>query len=218
MSISDIIYILIIIVPGILSENISQLFDIPSDKQRNEFGELVNGVILSCPIVLITFLIYYNFKHFKTTGEYIKYISKPNNLVIFTLILLGVTVLFGVFKQPIKKCLMKLINLIRQKFGAIEIDNRTCWRKMFLDNSDSHYIVIEINDKEYSGLTKWYSLPSEEKEIVLERPMEWKYYPDIEKKFTIVNNIYINIEKNIVIKDYDMEDYNKYCKEESNKI
>jgi hypothetical protein len=49
MKISDIIIILLFIIPGIFAERISYNMDMPSSEKRSEFRELVNGILLSLP-------------------------------------------------------------------------------------------------------------------------------------------------------------------------
>ena len=76
--------------------------------------------------------------------------------------------------------------------------------------------------KSYRGFLGPFSLPDEEREIILYNYIELqsddefdkksKQY-EYEKKFTKVVKTYIDVEKNIVVNDYDMSEYNKWLDE-----
>lgn len=217
MKINDIIYILIFILPGIIAEKISYYFDIPDDKKRSEFGDIVNGILLSMPIVSITFLIIFLIKGFKTIQQYINKFNDVKYLFLFVALILFISIVMGIFKGLISKPITDLINKFRDKIGKIKIDNETCWRKMFLDDTESHYLEITINGKEHKGFTKYCSLPNESKSMVLYIPEELDDYPEYIDKIKKVRQTYIDLEKNIVIKDYDIKEYKAFINELINK-
>jgi hypothetical protein len=73
--------------------------------------------------------------------------------------------------------------------------------------------VVEKDGKTHEGFILWYSLPGEEKELVLYTPNDLEPYPEYREKISKVKCTYVNIEKDIVIKDYDTTEYNKWCDE-----
>lgn len=214
MKITDITYVLLFILPGVFARKISNLLDIPNDEKYSEFGELINGILLSFPIMFLTFAIISAINGFKEVKQFITAFNDPAFLFCFVIIVIIISFSFGIIIGIFKGVLINGLNIVRKKLlKRIEIDDKTCWRKLFLDDKEPHYVEIDINGKIYKGITKWYSLPNEEKEIVIFMPDEWKYYPGIEKNFKTIKQIYINIEKNIVIKDYDMQEYNSFCEQ-----
>lgn len=214
MQATDIIIILVFILPGVVALKISNLVDIPKDNNKSEFGELLHGVLWSFPILLVSGTLSHIVSRLKTVKEYINAFDQPLFLFTFIPVVLIITILLGVIKGLYEERFYELVNKNRsEKLNRIEIDNKTCWRKLFLDSKDSHYLRIKKNNETYEGFTKWYSTPDEEKEIVLYEPENLKYYPDYKKKFNKIKYSYINIEKEIVIEDYDMTEYNNWVEE-----
>jgi hypothetical protein len=211
MEVKDLVYILFFILPGVLAKKVSYIFEIPDDKKRTEFGELVNGVLLSLPIDIITIYIIFTKHNYSKLWQCINDLNDFKFMIEVTYKLAIVTILVGLIIGLSKDKLIAIVNFIRIKLNRIEIDDKTCWRKMFLDKPESHYVEIIKDGKVYKGFTKWCSLSDEEKEIVLYKPEELRDYPDFESKFRYIKQTYINIEKNIVINDYDMKEYCEYC-------
>ncbi|HZJ83584.1 MAG TPA: hypothetical protein VFD57_07225 [Clostridia bacterium] len=211
MEATSIIAILLFILPGMFSEKISHLIDMPDRSDDSEFKEIVKGIMLSIPIVLIVGAISHYINRYENFEDYINAFNEMRYLVTFTIAVLAVSIIMGVLKGFLINYQLVVINFFRKKFDRVEIDGKSCWRQMFLDDTQAKYVEIIVDGKCYKGITKHYSLPNEEKEIILYTPEEWEYYPDIESKFNKINNLYINIEKDIVIKDYDMKEYNDYC-------
>lgn len=210
MKVTDFIVILLFIIPGVIAEKISSSMDLPSSRKRSEFQDVVVGIILSLPIVGISGLIMcFIYWDWNISSLYCRFDS-VQFLVIFTIISLLFALVFGVTKGLSNDWFTKKVNTIREKNEKIEIDSKSCWRKLFLDDAESHYVEVIINTQSLSGFTKWYSLPNEDKEIVLHEPESLEHYPDYKKLFKKIAFTYVNIEKNIVIKDYDMTEYNNW--------
>jgi len=214
MEIKDILLILFFIIPGVIAEKVSNLVDIPKDNKKSEFGELVNGVLWSIPILIVSGLITHIINKYKTMSEYINAFNSTTFIITFSLLLFVITISMGVIKGLREEDFYRWVNKKRsEKLNRIEIDNKTCWRKLFLDNKDTHYLKIKKFNETYEGFTKWYSTPDEEKEIVLYEPENLKYYPEYKEKFNKIKYTYVNIEKEIVIEDYDMTEYNNWVDE-----
>lgn len=217
METTNIIAILMFIIPGVIAEKISNRMDMPSAQNKSEFGELINGILLSIPIVIIVGFILSICKGLATITDFITEFNNIGFLLIFVVLTIILAVIIGMAKGLFKDKTIKLVNLFRRKIKKIDIDDKSCWRHTFLEDNKSKYVEIIVDGKPYKGYVDHYSLPNEEKEIVIHTPEEWKYYPEAESKFTKVNKVYINIEKSIVIKDYDTSEYEKWLKKLNNK-
>lgn len=210
MKISDIIVILLFIIPGAIAEKVSYSMDMPSGEKRTEFKELLNGILWSLPIITVVspiMCLLYEINNISC------FTSKFNDIffvAIFSGISLLLALLIGFFRGFFADDITLLINWFRGVKKRIPIDNKSCWQKIFLDNPDCHFVQILKDGVSIEGFTQWYSLPDEEKEIVIYTPdylQEDPYYKDYRDNFNLIKQTYINIEKNIVINDYDMENY-----------
>ena len=210
MQVTDIIVILLFIIPGVLAEKISYSMDMPTSEKRSEFRELVNGVLLSLPIIVFVGTIMCPAYQIGTLAALSTAFNNIVFLLIFSVAVGLAAVALGIVKGLSSDKVSGIINKIREKKGKINIDNKSCWRKLFLDKDDYHYVEIIHGSEKLSGFTKWYSLPNEDKEIVLFEPDFLAGHPEYKEKFTKVIYTYVNIEKNIVILDYDISEYEKW--------
>lgn len=217
MKAEDIIYILLFILPGVIAEKISYNFDMPNDKKRSEFGDIVNGLLLSFPIILIASIAIEIIYGFTNMQQFVKASINIKCLFVIILLILIISIFIGILKGLIAQPIGDAINKFRRYQKKIEIDNESCWRKMFLDSPASRYLRVTINGKEYEGFVKHYSLPNEEKSIVLYTPEGLDDYPEYKNYINKVAGTYINLEKNIVIEDYDIKEYEKFCEKLKNK-
>jgi hypothetical protein len=219
MESTNVIAILLLIMPGLIAEKISNRMDMPPTQKTTGYGETISGILLSLPIMIICLPIVYLKTNIRTVSDLATHFNDTLFIFKFVMLTVSISILLGIIKGIFGSKTSTIVNFIRKKiFGRISIDDKSCWRNIFLDDPDAKYVEIQINSEIYKGFTKHYSLQNEEKEIVLQIPEEWAYYPGIQEKFTRVNNIYINLEKNIVIKDYDTKDYCDYCEQLSNNI
>ncbi len=218
MNISDIIVLLLFIVPGVIVEKISYAMDIPSSGKRSEFREIINGLVYSLPIILITGLIMIVVNDMSTIDELMIAFNDVEYVLKFAIYVVLLAIAFGVIKGLCKDDIQGAINIIRTKLlNKIAIDDKSCWRNVFLNEKESQYVEVIKNGEKHSGFTKWYSLPNEDREIVLYFPEGLDKHPEYEKCFNKVKQTYIDLEKDIVIKDYDMKEYHKWCDEIDNK-
>lgn len=232
MESTNIIAILLFIVPGVIAQKVSNRMDMPSENKTSDLGELINGILASLPIITISGLILRSEYKYNTLSEIIEKLNDLTFIAWFAGLSLFFALLFGTLIGVYKDQIIKVVNFIRAKFfNRIKIDDKSCWRKAFLDiegnkkcgknksgkdnygDEDAKYLEVIIDEVPYKGIMGSASLPNEEKEIILHTPKEWSYCPGIENYFNRVKKVYINLEKNIVIKDYDMSDYNEFCKE-----
>lgn len=214
MQITDIIIILLFIIPGVIADKISGYIDVCDRRKDSEFKELVDGVLASLPIILIIAFFSYRINDFSDSKEFIKAFDDIYYILTFTLWTLVLTVIFGIFKGILGIANFSIVNLLRIKvFNKVAIDNKSCWQNFFNDDGTNQYLVVESENQKLKGFIKWYSLPGEEKGLVLYEPEELELYPEYKEKFNKVKNTYIDIEKNIVIKDYDMSKYNNWINE-----
>lgn len=214
METTNIIAILLFIIPGVIAEKISNRMDMPGNRNTSDFGELVNGILLSIPIIATVGYVISRVEKIDNIPMFIGKFNEVNFILVFLLATVSAAIILGILKGLLKDKVINVVNFIRKKiFKKMDIDDKCCWRKMFLDESDSKYIEITVNGETLKGYTKSYSLPGDEKELIISTPIEWDDYPDIEQKFTKVRKIYINMEKNIIIKEFDQEDYKAYCEE-----
>ncbi|WP_024834142.1 hypothetical protein [Ruminiclostridium josui] len=220
MDTTNVVAILLFILPGILAEKISYKIDFPSGRKRNDFIELINGVALSFPILFIVAIIVHFAYDLNELPKYVTAMNNINFLFVFTGITLIISVLVGIIAGLLKSPLTELINLVRVNcLHKMKTDSSSCWEKFLLSNNESKFLEITINGKPIKGFAKHYLLPDEEKSIVLETPDVLYYYDDYdpERLFTKVINTYVDIEKNIVIKDYDTSDYVAWCQSKAKK-
>lgn len=210
MKLSDIFVILLFIIPGAIAERISYCLDMPSANKRSEFRELLNGILWSLPILILVspiMCVIYKIWHIK---EFTQKFDDVLFLLVFGAASLIFAVIIGFIKGLFWHFITDLINKLRQKGNKIKIDSKGCWEKFFLVDPECHFVEIIKGTDVYEGFTREYSLPDEEKELIIYTPdylQRDPHYAEYRDKFKIVNQTYVNIEKNIVIKDYDMKDY-----------
>ena len=218
MTTTNVIAILLFILPGILAEKISHKMDFPSGKKRTDFGEIINGLVLSFPILFFVLLIAGIFLGYPTLKEYADNFNNVWFLLLFTIITLIVTLIFGVVANPIKKRVMELLNKHRKKHDKMKMDSSSCWRKFSIDINKPRFLEVIQDGHSYKGFVDHYSLPDEDRAISLKINEVLYCYKDFDpdKLFTKVIGIYVDIEKHVVIKDYDMTDYNNWCEENKN--
>jgi len=227
MDTSNIVIILLFIVPGIIAEKICAFIDVPSGKKRSDFGLLISGIALSLPIFLISMIYIFRDKRLANAMDYInalKYEVDPLE-VIYTVAI--VTLAWGILSANLLNALTWILNLLRKLCKKMETDRNSCWRKFLIDDYRIHYVEVIKDGKSYKGFLGPFSLPDEEREITLlnykelqnddeydEKTGQYEY----EKKFTKIIGTYIDLEKNIIVNDYDIDAFNKWLEEKKKKI
>lgn len=214
METTNIVALLLFVLPGILAEKISHRMDFPEIDNSSEFKDLLNGILLSLPIVSLVGIIAALINNIKTLDSFINTFNDLLFLVTFSVSVFVVAVFVGVGKGLTTDYLYKYINKIRIKFNKMEIDDKSCWRQVFLEKNASRYIKIIKEDKIIAeGFAKHYSLPNEEMSIALEMPQDMDYYienyPECMEKLKLYNT-YINIEKGVIVEVYDTGDLTEY--------
>lgn len=215
MEISNIIAILLFILPGILAERISFSIDCPSRVNQSEFRETVRGMILSLPIVLASSIGFSIFRELETLNKFIEALNQLSNLLVYIGIILIVSIVIGVVDGMTMKLRARPINYLRGKLNKMPSDGRSCWQRFLIDQNIPRYLEVIYDGNSYKGFANRYSSTNENAAIVLEINDVLYEYSDFnsDELFNKVTGIYIDAEKNIVIKDYDMSEYNKWCDE-----
>lgn len=217
MSLQDIVALMLFILPGILAEKISHRMDMPSHEKRSDFKEIINGVLLSLPIVILVGIIICTSYEIWTISEFVGKFDDIVFLGSYMLLTLTISIIIGVAKGLLKDPLIKVVNWIRNDmFGKIKIDDKSCWRNFLLDVNKERYLKVTIKGVEKEGFAYLYSGPNEEKEIVLENPENSEDYPEVKDMLKRVNLTYINLEKSIIIEDYDTSEMDKHLKKLKN--
>lgn len=226
MDITSIMGVLLFVLPGILAEKISHKVDFPSGKKRSEFGELINGIALSFPILFLTAVIVYWIYGYTNINDYLEVLYNMKKFFIFVSIALGIAIITGVIAGLSSDRVNKVINWFRVKvLRKMKIDGNSCWRRFLIDENKPRYVEIIKDGISYKGFLGPFSLPDEDREIILTNDIilqsdEWydeksKEY-EYQKKFTKIVKTYIDVEKNIVVHDYDMSEYENWCDKMSN--
>lgn len=220
MDIASVISILLFILPGILAEKISHKMDFPTGKKRNDFMETINGIAFSFPILIIVVLYTRHKYGLNTITQYVDKINNLDFLFEFCLCALIVSVLAGIMFLPVKSLMRWAVNQFRVKIlKKMKTDDKSCWRRFLIDDNAYKYLEVIKDGKSYKGFMGPFSLPDESREIILYTPdgllYDKKY--DADKIFKVVKSTYIDLEKNIVVHDYDIKDYVKWCDEQENK-
>lgn len=213
MGISNISVILLFIIPGILAERISQNIDYPSKKEQSNFRETIRGILLSLPIISIGSIIFSLIFTITTLKDFINILNNLFHLFVFIILILFIAIIVGIIDGATKDFWRKPLNFMRGKLGKMPADGKTCWQKFLIDENRARYLEVIYNGHSYKGFAKHYSSTGDEAEIVLNIDEILYEYTDfdLDELFTKVIEIYINTEKNVVIKDYDMNEYNKWC-------
>lgn len=215
MKITDIIVTLLFIIPGAISLKIISWLSMPGKERNSEFHDLVASILWSFPIIFISGYGYWVKYKFQSLSYLSVLLDEISYLIEFVLVILITSIVLGIIMSLTKDLWLKGINVIRRKVlkkAAINLRN-TCWEDLF-NTLESQYIEIVKDGKSLAeGFVKYYSLPNEEKEVIIYDPCELKDYPEYKDRITQVKQVYFNLDKNIVIYDYDLEDYYKFCDE-----
>ncbi len=223
MDTTNVVAILLFVLPGVLAEKISYRMDFPSSEKRSDYRELINGIMLSFPILAAVGLVFSLIHKIKTLKGFINALDRLTFLSTFSISIFIVSILLGIAKGLTKDFRIKIINKMRRKINKINIDDKSCWRKIFLediytekDKNRTRYPKYLIVEKEgeikQEGFALSYSLPNENLEVAVEMPENIEYYPNF-KDYLTDEKIYINLEKGIIIKSYDTRKFNEYLQQ-----
>jgi hypothetical protein len=192
MQVTDIIIILLFIIPGVIADKISGYIDVCDRRKDSEFKELVDGVLASLPIIFIIAFFSYCINDFLDSKEFIKAFDDIYYVLTFTLWTLLLTIIFGIVKGILGIANFSIVNYLRVKvFKMVAIDNKSCWQNLFNADGTNQYLVVENGDKTYEGFIKSYSLPGEEKGIILFVPEGLEPYPQYREKINKVKQTYL---------------------------
>lgn len=211
MDTTNIVAILIFILPGILAEKTSYRMDLPSHEERSDFREIINGILLSIPIIFISGLVAWKINGFNTLGEMIEEFDNLKFLTTFSVLVFALAILLGIIKGLSKEYFTRAVNWIRKIFGKMEIDDNSCWRNTFLEENKPGYVkILKDGNVLAEGFVCHYSFPNESQEIVFHTPENLEDYPDY-KDYLRLNKTYVNIDKGVIIEAYDTSPLENYA-------
>lgn len=215
--INDIFAILLLILPGVLTEKIVRFCgSAGEERNQNDFKSTVNGILYSLPIMLFVGVLTDFFWGFGNISEIFDALNSIRFVVVFTSISTATSIVFGIIIAWFKRKYQNPVRAFTQrklfKKNILTSDD-TCW-EAFFSSEDPMYLEVIKDCKSYFGFHTRFSLDGEEKELILEPIKNLNYYPEEEVRplFQDVNRIFINFEKNIVIKDYDTTKYKEWLK------
>ncbi|AKL96607.1 hypothetical protein CACET_c31630 [Clostridium aceticum] len=214
MDTTNIVALLLFVLPGILAEKISHRMDFPAAEKNSDFKEMVNGILLSMPIIFVVGIASVFINKFSSLKQLINEFNDLFFLATFSIAVFLLAIIVGVLKGLSTEQWYKAINKIRGKLGKMDIDDKCCWRQVFLEKKVNRYIKIIKDEKILAqGFSKHYSLPNEEMSIVLEQPEGIDYYLENHPEFMDHLKLwetYVNIEKGVIVEVYDTSEAEKY--------
>lgn len=215
--INDVFAILLLILPGVLTEKIVRFCGSANEEEKqSDFKSTMNGILYSLPIMLFVGAIVDYFEGLDSIPEIFDAFSSIRFVMVFAVMSVTTSIIFGIviawfkrkYQNPIRAFVQKKI--FRKNILTSE---DTCWESFF-SSRDSMYLEVIRDGESYFGFHTQFSLNDEEKELILHPIKYLDHYPEEEIRplFQDVNRIFINFEKNIVIKDYDTTKYIEWLK------
>lgn len=212
------ISLLILITPGFIVRYLHKKLT-SGEKEKSDFNKTIISLIYSIPILFINFIIILIFTDIETFTDFINNFKLISFAISYMMLTLGTVFFFTLAWSYIHpRYTTKVINIIRESNGLSKIaEKKTVW-DMFIDNgSRNQALSIYKNGKEIAkGFKKHWSCPQNiEQEILLEFEDIIDEHSECFKK---IERIYYNIDKDIMIKEYNLDEfYDKAqkCKEKS---
>lgn len=204
--------ILLLIAPGFVCRSIySRLnFGGKRDKEGLEFiiSSLLYGVwIYSLNYIILKNIFHYNLRSFddlRLLFNKIDFVIKFSGLTVISCLVIAV--IWSLLYPNISIIPVNAIRLITGKFPITK--NTNVWDAVFQEKRQHHAVIIEKDGKEIGkGFIKNISWGiNERREIYLDRKNIIDARPDLFDKF---NGTYIDLENNLVIKEYDLTKANE---------
>lgn len=217
MEISNILIVLLFVLPGMLSDKIAKELGYPSAVCHSDFLNTINGIMLSFPILLINGVLFALKYKITSINNFITIFDNTYRLFYFILSVIATSILIGFCREKLDLKWETFINKKRKKRGKMPSSGENNWSKFLLGKNKFRFLEVIINGQSYKGFAGEYSTLNENISIILEINKNIYTYDDfdINELFTDVIGTYIDIEKNVVIKDYDISKYEKWCKEKT---
>lgn len=227
VSVDSIAFFLMFLYPGLFISVLNNKF-IPSSQTKTKYTETVHNFIFSVVVFLGTLIIIQNgFKHlFKVKENYysINCIKLEFSNIKFLIIYITIATLLSVIVAILwylidKHILLHAINKWNKMHNKPpNTKYRTVWETIF-ENPDikviGRVVSIEIGDKFIVGTINGWTPPDvHNKELYIMHSTKIQKYFD-EKYFDDIEFQYIDLDKNMVIKFYNMDKYNQYVEETS---
>lgn len=218
MEVSNVITILLFILPGMLSDKITHMLDYPTEKDPSDFMKTVNGILSSMPILFINSIFFTVSEGLSSLEDLYLLFNNLNFLGYFIISVFLTSILFGLIRTRTEDYKLKTVNFFRKSLGKMEVNKGSCWEEFTIGINEKRYLEVIINGNTNKGFAGAYSTPDETMALTLETDAGFYDFDDYdpEKLFTKVIRTYIDIEKNVVIKDYDMTEFYAWCNTKTN--
>lgn len=205
---------LLLIAPGFIVRIIKDIL-IPGDKTKSDFEKTVLSLIYGIPVFLINYIVLeYRLKIDSILDLTVKF-NSLSFIVKFAILTLITTIIVALVISFLNsKLMLKIINLIRGKFGEHEIGRgQSVWNAFWAEGQPYKAVAIYKGDKLVTrGFRyKWTTSADEDKEIVLEAEDIFNAHEDW---FNVVDKTYYNVNTDITIKEYNLD---KLYSEQKNK-
>ncbi|MTI56141.1 DUF6338 family protein [Geosporobacter ferrireducens] len=199
------IALLLLITPGFLVRYLHKKFT-SGDKNKSDFDKIIYSLLYSIVILFFNYFILINFSTVKTFLDF-KIKTESLEFVVKYIALTFITTLIfsSIWSFVHPKWTIKLINFIRNRNGLNNLDERGIpWDIFFNNKNTNQAISISKNGIEIAkGFVKHWSFPqNEEMELILEFEDIFHAHPEC---FDTVEKTYYNVDKDILIKEYNLE-------------
>jgi|GEM_PF-1490093 len=202
------IALLLLIVPGFIAENIFELLN-HSKVSKTKLEEIIRALTYSVFILLGNYLV---------LQEYYIYYHKPilssiNDLLIkltyigftikYILLTLMLSIILALLWNWLFPNVIKIVNSIRKKQNKNEVNLSGTIFNRFFNDGQIHAIKIEKDGKSYAqGFIQGQNTSDNKlQEVYLTKSNIITDRPDLINQF---NGVYVNFEKDILIKEYDL--------------
>lgn len=206
------IAMLLVVAPGFIARNIYERLN-SGEKEKSDFRRTVIALLHSIPIVVISLVVVVSLTEIETIPQLMKSMEEIRSMLKYTALMLMVTALYVTLLSIVHpKYTTMLANFIRKYRGLSEVSQEDdAWNIMF-NNNESQPVAIFKDGKQIAcGLVKnWNHADNEEKELILEG--EW-----IEEHLDEddVTRTYYSLDKDILIKEYSLEELHSKLKQKN---
>ncbi|NGT67516.1 hypothetical protein G6Z16_11575 [Clostridium perfringens] len=199
------ISLLLFVIPGFLARVLISKFD-NKDEIKSELEKTLIALLYSLPIWVISILILKCFKNINSIEELKNSFLNINFILQYTAITIGSTIIFVIIALVyILKIEYKLTNRIRKIIKLPMIaEHNNGWKEFFKGGSGRVIGIYKGAEERAKGILKNNSMNNDKRsEIILE---EADLISEMSEYYKKVENIYIDLEKDIIIKEFKFEE------------
>lgn len=207
------ISLLLFVIPGFLARVLISKFD-NKDEIKSELEKTLIALLYSLPIWVISILILKCFKNINSIEELKNSFLNINFILQYTAITIGSTIIFVIIALVyILKIEYKLTNRIRKIIKLPMIaEHNNGWKEFFKGGSGRVIGIYKGAEERAKGILKNNSMNNDKRsEIILE---EVDLISEMSEYYKKVENIYIDLEKDIIIKEFKFEEKEEKDKDE----